>query len=616
MNMCRNCGKENDQDARFCEYCGKPIDAVSENKEEVLENNAEESNVLNEQQTTVESTDDTLAVEADKAEEKAKESLLKKVPTIHNVKIPKLSVDLLKTKKALYICAASVVVALIAVLLLFAKSPDPMIYVRDSQLVMRKNAETTLIHDEFSEGYVVSDYMSPDTLVELMALSADDRYLYYLTDYDSGYDLYSYDLKKGEKQEPIKISNSVSKIYVPEDGKGVYYLKNVNGYSGKLYYYDQNSSGLIAKDVMVDSIVAVGKNIAYLDENPDTGVQSLYLYNLKDQEEYKVDTNVSMLYDISLSGKPSDIVYGKNGESYGVESVYVAGYEVEKEKLVNNSSILAADADTIFYYADKDGKCALYQYNVDTREGVKLCADVGKCFMLSADAVEYYDNVEKTYFVSFSNGIRIESIGVCIGALVNEDKSAIVLLEYENLQKVDFADGTEDFAISVYSIKDGVLSEKHVLSEDASKYCYYDAKHDVVYYFEGVDKNMHGTLFRYVNGEKERVADDVCVEMIGMNTKTADIVYFADVVDGVGTMYLYDGKKPVRVGSDVQYDKWEYVDNNNLLYLANWDMANGGEFYRFSGKKAERIASDVQMFFSIPSADRFGLAYIADSYMR
>ena len=621
--VCVKCGFENDPDALFCESCGSKLDQIEQDiqapittehepdpdgvqpPENTVEEQAPDTAVSPSEEDCPDIlTEDTAANNVVSTDEETEEK------TRFKLKLPSLNIGDIPVR-VLGIALACVVIVIIGCIILFRPSAAPVIFVRDGQLVMREKRKPVLIHDEFATGKSGIGNNSPDTLAGLAQLSSDDKYLYYLTDYNDGYSLYCIELSRIGKDTPTKISSSVSFIYIPKKDNGVYFLKNLDGITGKLYHYDHTTTAMIAKDVLAFPVSASGNFVIYLKQKADTNENALYLYNRKAEEESKLDTNVSMLYTAKLSPKPSDILYSKYGDTAARESVYLTAYETEKQKLVNNAYVHSASLDAIFYTTEDNGNIVLYRYDYSDAAPERICDKTKNCQPLSQDVITYYDMDDKANYIVLSNGIKLESIDTCYGAAISNDGSQLILLENSRTPRSE----QSGFTMTSYTIEKGGLTEQYVFSEDACSDCYYDAESKAVYYFEDVDSKSNGTLYRYMKGETIKIADDVNTETVHINSTTSSVAFFSDSSDEIGTLNIFDGKKCRRIDSDVSVSNWDFSSEDTILYLKNWDAANGGEFYLYTGKKSDRIASDVQSFINTAhSLPTYRLARVYQGY--
>ena len=332
--FCPKCGRKLPDGSKFCSACGEKL------------------------------ADATLGV---REELKAEDTSVSTVPATP-INIPKPDFVQLKKKvgnKIIIAIAVAVIVVIVAILglkTLFSGSGGDNAYAYLSN--GRYELITNLNKDQSIE---IASSKSDSTMANLLAFSPDGKYIYYYTKYDSysetgslcraEYGKLKEDSSKNDKYIEI-IDTNVKLGFRFLNDSSVTYLSN----DGRHYYFNSEDPMRIAKNVNSYLTYASGK-IVYLTGDYSEGY-TIYGVSLADiDNKIKLGSNVAHFYN--KKEDLENILYTKY-EDDGTETLYVAGFEKEAEKLVEGVGFVTRRDGKAFFTAENGVTLSLYDFVEDT----------------------------------------------------------------------------------------------------------------------------------------------------------------------------------------------------------------------------------------------------------
>lgn len=433
-----------------------------------------------------------------------------------------------------------------------------------------------------------------------------------------------------------------------ENGKGVYYITDIDYGKGKLYYKD---FGKAAKDSSYE-----GEHIASGVYNGEwtliddetlvyTKEGGLYLYAKGEEIKLKSDTrnytysegtilyktDEGDLYTYEINGKGESTKIASNVDvivSYtsGFGEIYVSVYDEnytlykytkgkDKEKISGGiDSIMTADEGTIYYIKKKEGSAAtLYDYvtdnlaESDSQAVEPNIADYQTEELVSGWYNDYYTtktdyDAYREAYTEYNKIARRESLRESLKEQkITSEKYTLYCYKdgKENTVSENIADINEIYGVGSSSIKTGVFYTK--MEEDSVQkvvniedlYYYND-----VYGYIDRGESSGGSVYGSFNGQKEILLNDKedyfvsYVRAFGQGNlmiELNDQDYNASLF--VGT--VGDGKL-TQVGKTIEdVNSYNVNPNTEELYYYTDVESNHGTLYAWNNGKPEKISDDV-----------------------
>lgn len=445
----------------------------------------------------------------------------------------------------------------------------------------------------------------------------------YVTYLKSGDSLYSYDVKKAEKEKIAgdvegfaasengkqviyindegtlylwtmggnkeKIDSDISKVvYISDDFKTMYYLKEENLYKKE----NKKDREKVASDVSRVIKVYDSGSIYYLTEAEEDISMDMFITD----DMAETDANMQQPDYWSLSNEE----YQRAWEEYNAKEQR----DYLREEIADYSPYV--NIGTLCYYDGKDatevisGFTNSYSYSTAAdAEAILFCVldldDISKVKMskITEEDMYWYDIVDIVE-EAIDNSIMYAMV----------QKGEVVSLDLEDIYNLRMnSDGTKIMYIEDYdpekmegdlrmaSIKNGRMSDPEKIDTDVySEVFGFINDSDSYLYYTDV-KDRHGDL--YIDGQS--VAYDAYVYSGGGRSGVYYYYTDYDTEDGEGTLYYYEKGKPVKVADDV-YDYY-LMGDKEVMYLSNYSTSRyKGELYLFSKKKTNMLDDDVVCF--------------------
>lgn len=564
------------------------------------------------------------------------------------------------------VAAVVLIAALIAVIVLFAKSADKqsVLYIKDSELNLTYLSEDSkpfeitsrLMNESLRDTW---DHETAAVLSALMHYSEKSNLLFYPdrlsdTDEEYGLSLYFRDLSKGEEDSGTRIDTDMwlDPFYqVNDSGNKIFYLK---GEARNLYVHDMQNREKLAGDVEQFYVNPAGNEIVYLKE--DGG---LYYRHL-DKEDEKIDNSAN---SVQISSDFKSIHYIKN------DSVYVYTVGGDKEKLISSARAIGAVLpDGAFYFTkQEDREIGLIDYVIDdlASEDANNPEPMMEDFQYEVERVDwwgdtyytmdidydaYSDAIDVYYEKEERNNLREElrndtvqrssstlyyydgkeevALSDNISEIIlNSPTSAFIMyrkyiqsdVPKVNLSEITSTDAVRDLIDASRTWSDDIYTafkgeEASLEQEEAVSFALNSSGSKLYFIDEYSYEDDYGTLVSVdISGSKlgevVKVDDDVAKYRFRPGSDT--ILYYKDIndSDSYGDLYM-DGKL---IDSDVSLYVDHVVglsDSSNLVYLVDFDEDYGyGTLKLYDGKTKVKIADDVSNFDVL--ADN-SVLYIAD----
>lgn len=452
------------------------------------------------------------------------------------------------------IAAVALVLLVIIATVIFSggsKAPKGAVYVADGNLMYTTYGKkaTEITEDPARSSVYVSKNL---------------KYLYYSKSTDNGTTWY---VKKygNLKKDATKIATNIySSIYITDDGKTLFYIKDDNLYS---FNVKKGESTKLKGDVNNFVSSPNGKIIYYQTQNDD-GDNVIYLYGKK--ESKKIATGADL---VSVSEDFKTVYFTID------DNLFKSKNGKEKVKILSDvSQIYMVYEDGKIYYAKNDGEDTKLCF-FDGKKEHDICKDDFSC-----------------YTVSYDKPILVYSV-------IGEDEIVYMCAWEENTSKITTNDdGAKDFTISsdsktlyyIDKVDDGAgelfsakLSKKLGKAKSVAK--------DVaeIYTVYDYTKEDSDSIILWENSEGEVYLDGKRVDytvsgFVSWDSDGKKLYYY----DGDGALKMFKGKKSVTISEEAKYTC--FTADGHFLYIDDVSSTSGkGTLKLWTGKKSKTIADDV-----------------------
>lgn len=580
---CPNCNNEVENGAKFCGNCGALLATAP----------------------------------AEQTEPKAKKP----------VSMPKLPV-----KKIVVGVAALLVVVLLFTLVsaMFSGGKESVYYVKDNEIFLNdssKNAPYQVTSRLLSNGYISSSDMISQSYSLGVVLSENEKTMLYIDRVDAYEDSVSlyYKKVKDVDEEGTKLDSDITRFSTNDSLSKVLYLKDDSLYLHDMKEKEKLSSG-------VDEYYA-SEDLSLIYFISDDG--SLYQWTGKEKE--KISSEVEDVY----FSEDMKIAFFYTEDC----SLYVKEQGKDKEKIASDvADVSVNDSNAICY---KTTENTLYFKELG-KDKVKVASDV-YAFSVSGNGVYYYVDYKQplldflendmddlddedledyyedyyiwefttVYYFDGTNSTTLAEAGDIYSAPYNEDKSVLILLNYDmeavgTIKMSDVIDAVGDgeysnpgYAaeglleqalednMSVLVSVDGVVSPLDI--EDVSR-CRISKDGKTLYLLTELDEDTYaGDLYKaQISGTTvsapEKVDSDVQSSYMTI-CDNGDVLYFKDLDDDKGELY-FNGE---HIASDALATYISKNDNGNFYFMTDYSSNRSqGTLNVFNGKKTETISDDVR----------------------
>ena len=594
--ICPNCGRELQDDTKFCGGCGTrmmpPAEQPAVPVTEVAPEEIQQIPELSLEQ--LEPQPETQTKQKPQLLAKLK-GMMKKVPG--------------KVWKFGAIGAAVLVVAIVLLCVFSGGSqagsgvghPDGALYLKDGELYFSDYSkkgpfEITGKLLSGASGSELARYASDISYT--IHVTEDGNTMFYMDKLSNDTGTLYYRSLTNMSKEPVKIAGGVERYTVSKDGKVVTFLKG-----GTLYQYNMKEETKLQKNVVSYRVSDDGKIIYFKNEN-DTW------YSLKNGEDEKIGTDIT----IHHYSEDYSTVYYMNGDK-----LYKKTIGKDKEKLLSGVELLSGIADDgTFYYMERQEYDLADFFQMDTDE----YGDVKD--MLDGEYLEFYDigyyngkegaiigeycsagskSNKVVYFAQFDlNAVNSIPVSELVTYYYDSNcyyiADAAMAMVREQLEASKTTVVALDGKTSVLDLED--VNHIVVNSDNTELYvlCGESGSYEVEVPVEegAVQKNQIDLYKVALSGGKIKTVDlcdeDIYWENCGYYGKGTYFVYFKDVKDDHGDLYA----NGMLVDSDVSVD--EYIrynsQNKSLLYMVDYNQdAYSGVLKSWDGKNVVEICEDA-----------------------
>ena len=295
MAICPKCNKEVREGSKFCRECGAALEPVV--AESVSEEVTVAEEVLAEEALPVEETPvEQQSEQPEKPKNKFKAALA--------AVLAKLPIDFRKKKVKIWtavIAAVLVVVMVLSIVLSVLGRNNYVLYLKEGELMFSGLSNI--------KPFQVTDDSTTASAAYYTRISKNEKTIFYLDDVEGGVGkLYYRELNK-PKKDAEKIDSDVSHFMVNEQGNRDTYYKE-----GKLYQHNLKDSQKLASDVKAGNwaVSEDGKNVIWLNQDGKA-----YFLKVGSKKE-KIDSNITQI--IQASDDCKTVWYLKDDNLYVKES--------------------------------------------------------------------------------------------------------------------------------------------------------------------------------------------------------------------------------------------------------------------------------------------------------
>lgn len=597
---CPHCGQQNDAENQFCQNCGKPLNETETKK---------------------------------------------------NKKQDKTDAPEMKKSKKGFVFAgigvAAVVLIAVAAFILFGgssggSSKNYAMYVKDKELYYNgfSRNDPWQVTSRFIDGDGFDNYELASGAYSIGAactLSKDGSLLFFpdrVSYFNNGYSLY-YRKVNNTKEEAVKIDSDITSYSVNEDASAITYQKNDTIYQ---YNRKKDDKQKIAGDIENYYVSDDGRTILYM-----TTEDVLYI-TVKGGERNKIDSDVASLNYVSED--LSTIFYIKDGTLYKKED------GKEKEKISSDVSdvITAYDSGEVYYIkADKE-ELSLMDFVIDDKKESDAAlleptypgrsASNAEQQAYNAAMEEYYAKQERddirdelasesmpwtTYTLCYYDGKEESIVSDAFtysSYACAVDKPVITYMVHNLSEDINVKMSDAEYPYEILDIIYGTIEElsdsageryvavggtSALLDQEEASDFNISPDGKTLYYLDEVpeDKN-YGELYQVSIsssgelGAAELYDSDVCANYFYFIGEDA-LLYFKDYKDGKGELYINQEKIDYDVSTyNINYDE----DHKTVTYFTDWNIDKGyGTLKSYTKNESEKIADDVHSYFVLPSGN-------------
>ncbi len=582
MIVCKNCGKELEDNAKMCDECGALIVSEADSKEQV---SADGDNA-------------NVSVKAEGADKKSGViAIIKKV---------------IKNKKAMYagigvvaVVAICIVVSIIKAITGGSADVNYSLYIKDKELYYADFADNepmqvTVRMFDVPDGITNSEIEDLEYLLSHeIKLSNDGKLLFYPekiddTEMSGGISLYYRNIKN-KKSERCKVDSDIYAYFVNDSATVVTYIK---GDSRSLYQYSvkKNEKTKIATEV--DSMFTSddGKKIVYIDKDKalceyfkgetvkaDTDVEYLLCNNYKDIVEYYIK---------------EDSLYKKE---FGKQKIKIASGVDDIIKIYESGELYYSKKDT-----DDNGNNTYSLYYYDGVLSVKLSdaclyspyyGYVGTNFAYDTPVIVYFAPEDDEIVAKIS--VKGTTYDLDVNCLSTTDGSKY----REYLPDISYDGKTVYYLNDINDEGYGDLYKLSVTKNGPSEAKLYDSdvyynyrmrtgggKYVYIKYYDSGSSNDSYRSYGEMYMDKELVDYEVTLSRFAMYNNV--IMFFNDYSDGKGTLKMFRKGKSEMISEDVH--DFELLSEDCAVYL--YDYSNEysrGELFVYKNGKQTKIDDDV-----------------------
>ncbi len=572
MSFCPKCRTELPFSVECCEVCGaKAVDVLHDiNSAESKVNKVSHRKV-----GTLEKTFISL-----------KSFLLNFKIKLPKVKLPKKNLPI-KLPNMFKFNRLNVVVTAVAILLVTSiisliaapkKLPDNFIYTTDNGTyfnTITNNNSKRITKGQFEES------------VPATFSYKGDRFFYVK---ESKNELIYKDIKNINK-EHLTISLDVTAFSTNKKGDIVTYVKGANN---ELYqHYLNGQATKIDDNILWHKASDDGKKVLYAKLNV-LGSQELWVYKYKDGTN-RIVSDFDDYYIVN--DEFSSIYYTSNG------SIYRYTEDEEPEKIADKQAeiIQVYENGDIYYFitnSSTNGSKSLYYYNGKSSILLSDMVHGVKSFAIDRPVVVfYYDNT---------------ATGESFNYLAAKDK--VTQLDY-NISEA-YLDATGDKFIFIATNLDEPTN-RILYSATVSKKIKSVEKIDENVLLGGFVNDNKFFYFKNYNSEKntaelyfdnKKVGTDVYIQTFTYIPKRDAFVFFKEVTEGNGTMFIYDNSKSKKVDNNVRVSQFFVTEDESIVYIRNFSTEdNCGELCVSKKNKGKLYFEGVKSIYKFKTQFRVEL---------
>lgn len=603
--FCRNCGKQIDDHAAFCGYCGTPVTKSASGNGRISGSMAGGFGGGNYQ------------------------------PPYEVVPPEPVKKGKKKPRKGMSKRAKGLLIALIVVAVLGAaggagaffclrsqNQGSPLVAVEDGKLVYLSGpkAEGNVLDKSF-ENHLDTDIWGGEASaasaeLENVQFNADGTYAVYLQDDE----LYLIDAEqaagKHSRNAMTEIDSDVYMENIWLVGDYLYYEKNQEDgmelWCCGLAEQSKEQIGWDVWDIAFNAyeITPDGQRILFQDDD------TVCIYDATENRRQELMTDAEAIY---CNQELSEVVCMTDEEqAYRItldganitanELIYQANNEEEYIYYANSSVVITCenDSDDAIVYRNGDVK------RITVDELLPVTAFSG----FRSNASNQLSTIKGSQLVGFGEGGQNERY------IVDDNMDAYRLSE-QNVYSVEAAVWDPDheilyalyevrnssgYQLYAYPMEDGRITGETLVAEDCGYYICYDSGSQSLLYYTDYDQSSDtGTLCSVTEGKYQKpLLENAYLGFqyagahggqagLGFLDELDYFVAWSDVSDGSGTLNVVNlqNSEPVEtIAKRVRQDSCVNYDGS-LMYIGDFRRDTGGDLYRYDGKKAKCVREDV-----------------------
>ena len=415
----------------------------------------------------------------------------------------------------------------------------PLVYNKRNSLVLltKKNDKVELSKE--------------DSVRDVLYANKTNKYVLYIKNTS----LYLY--VANNKNESKKILNNVKKYYFSPNDK---YIVSVDE-DDNLYVYNYKKNEKIVSDIKEVKAVT-NDDVIYLKD----GVLSRRSLKVNKEEIKKVEKNfgkdVKLLNDkylIYLDGNKALKLYNlAEDDNVKIDEDVSAYYSEDK---VDEFYYLTLDGTIYYYDGSKSNKVANNIY------------DIANIDVLNREVVysKYEDN---RYTLYFQKGTKEASI------IAKELKNSINYVYIFNNKAVYYIN--KDNELMFARINGTKVGKSRTVVGDVDVLSFQKAKNGYVFIADATKKGL-GTLYITNSYKAKKIDSDVIRTNIKISNSGKDIYYYKNYAASSGMLYYSNGGRPKLIDEDVA--RYQYVKDKMIYYIKDYNTINKyGDLYQYTGK--------------------------------